>query len=71
MGRVRKGPEGTGYSDWGGHTALAVAPLVEEIVVTDLTPMMLEEARAFLVAQGVENAEFQVADAEQLPICRG
>jgi len=36
-------------------------------MVTDLTPMMLEEARAFLVAQGVENAEFQVADAEQLP----
>jgi ubiquinone/menaquinone biosynthesis C-methylase UbiE len=51
----------------GGHTALAVAPHVARIVVTDLTPRMLEKAREFLLAQGVTNAEFQVADAEQLP----
>ena len=51
----------------GGHTALAVAPHVSRIVVTDLTPRMLEKAREFLLAQGVTNAEFQVADAEQLP----
>jgi ubiquinone/menaquinone biosynthesis C-methylase UbiE len=51
----------------GGHTALAVAPHVARVVVTDLTPRMLEKAREFLLAQGVTNAEFQVADAEQLP----
>ena len=66
-GEFAKGQKALDIATGGGHTALAVAPLVEEIIVTDLTPMMLEEARAFLVAQGVENAEFLVADAEQLP----
>jgi len=51
----------------GGHTALAVAPHVARVVVTDLTPRMLEKAREFLLAQGITNAQFQVADAEQLP----
>jgi len=51
----------------GGHTALAVAPHVGQIMVTDLTPRMLEKAREYLLAQGVTNAQFQVADAEQLP----
>src|SRR6266478_5711848 len=51
----------------GGHTALAVAPHVAQVTVTDLTPRMLKKAREFLLAQGVTNALFQVADAEQLP----
>ena len=51
----------------GGHTALAIAPLVAQVTVTDLTPRMLEKARDFMLAQGVTNALFQVADAEQLP----
>jgi ubiquinone/menaquinone biosynthesis C-methylase UbiE len=51
----------------GGHTALAVAPHVGQIVVTDLTPRMLEKAREYILAQGVTNAQFQTADAEQLP----
>src|SRR5438552_9494817 len=51
----------------GGHTALAVAPYVAQVMVTDLTPRMLEKARDFILAQGITNARFQVADAEQLP----
>src|SRR5260370_21389648 len=51
----------------GGHTALAVAPYVAQVTVTDLTPRMLEKAREYLLAQGVRNAVFQVADAEHLP----
>ncbi len=51
----------------GGHTALAVAPHVAEITVTDLTPRMLEKAREYILSQGVSNARFAVADAEQLP----
>lgn len=51
----------------GGHTALAVAPHIGQIVVTDLTPRMLEKAREYILAQGVTNAQFQTADAEQLP----
>src|SRR6266849_10036073 len=51
----------------GGHTAHTVAPHVAQITVTDLTPRMLEKAREFLLSQGITNAQFQVADAEQLP----
>src|SRR5260221_4159370 len=51
----------------GGHTALAVAPHVAQITVTDLTPRMLEKAQEYLRSQGVTNAVFQVADAENLP----
>jgi len=51
----------------GGHTALAVAPHVAHITVSDLTPRMLEQARTYLTNQGVTNAEYEVADAEQLP----
>ena len=51
----------------GGHTALAVAPYVAQVTVTDLTPRMLDKARDFILAQGVTNAVFQVADAEKLP----
>src|SRR5574340_632694 len=51
----------------GGHTALAIAPFVAQVTVTDLTPRMLEKAREFILAQGVTNAHFQVGDAEQLP----
>ena len=51
----------------GGHTALAIAPLVAEVVVSDLTPRMLGKAREYLLAQGVTNATFAIADAEHLP----
>src|SRR5437763_6335833 len=51
----------------GGHTALAIAPYVGQVTVTDLTPRMPEKAREYLLAQGVTNAQFQEADAEQLP----
>src|SRR5437764_14788141 len=42
----------------GGHTALAIAPFVAQVTVTDLTPLMLEKAREFILAQGVMNALF-------------
>ncbi len=51
----------------GGHAALALAPLVSEVVATDLTVEMLEAARAFISEQGARNVRFEVADAEQLP----
>ncbi len=51
----------------GGHTALAFAPYVREVLATDLTPRMLEVAEAFIRAQGATNVTFQVADAEALP----
>ena len=51
----------------GGHTARTIAPHVANVTVTDLTPKMLEKAKAFLLEQGVTNARFEVADAESLP----
>lgn len=54
-------------STGGGHAALALAPHVGRIVVSDLTPRMLSTARTFLTSRGVTNAEYVVADAEALP----
>lgn len=51
----------------GGHTALAVAPLVANVTVTDLTPRILEKASEYILSQGVTNVQFEMADAEQLP----
>jgi ubiquinone/menaquinone biosynthesis C-methylase UbiE len=51
----------------GGHTALAFAPHVREVVATDLTPRMLEAATAFIRRQGAANVSFELADAEALP----
>ncbi len=51
----------------GGHTALAIAPHVAQITVTDLTEAMLEKARTLFQQQGISNATLEVADAEALP----
>lgn len=51
----------------GGHTALAFAPHVREVVATDLTPAMLIVAEQFIRAQGITNVRFEHADAEALP----
>lgn len=51
----------------GGHTALAFAPHVREVVATDLTPRMLEVAEAFIRERGAANVRFERADAEALP----
>jgi ubiquinone/menaquinone biosynthesis C-methylase UbiE len=67
LGEWSPGQQALDVATGGGHTALAVAPHVARVTVTDLTPRMLEKAREFLLAQGVTNAVFQVADAEELP----
>jgi ubiquinone/menaquinone biosynthesis C-methylase UbiE len=51
----------------GGHTALKIAPHVRRIVVTDYAPTMLTAAQAFISGQGVTNADYVPADAENLP----
>jgi len=51
----------------GGHTALAFAPHVREVVASDLTPQMLAAAETFIRGQGVTNVSFELADAEALP----
>ena len=54
-------------STGGGHVALALAPHVAQITASDLTPRMLAAARDFLTTSGVANADYVIADAEQLP----
>lgn len=54
-------------STGGGHTALAFAPHVRQVIATDLTPEMLVAAERFAREQGVTNIEYRTADAEALP----
>jgi SAM-dependent methyltransferase len=51
----------------GGHTALALAPLVREVVAADVTAEMLEAAERHLRGRGVSNVAFCEADATNLP----
>ncbi len=50
-----------------GHTAVAFAPRVAEVVALDLTPAMLDEARALASSRGVDNVRFELGDAMALP----
>ena len=50
-----------------GHTALALAPHVGSVVVTDPVDGMLRAARRVFEQAGVHNAEFVRATAEHLP----
>ncbi len=51
----------------GGHTALALAPHVQAVVASDLTPEMLTAAEAFIRSKGLSNVSFRLADACALP----
>lgn len=55
----------------GGHTAVALSPLVRRVVASDLTPEMLAEARTLARERGRRNVEFVAADAENLPFAGG
>ncbi len=46
-----------------GHTALAFAPHVGEVIGVDITEAMLEQARRLAAEQGVDNVRFEQGDA--------
>jgi ubiquinone/menaquinone biosynthesis C-methylase UbiE len=50
-----------------GHTALAFAPHVAEVVAFDLTPQMLEETARNALARGLGNVRTHQGTAEALP----
>jgi SAM-dependent methyltransferase len=50
-----------------GHTALAFAPHVREVVGLDLTQAMLDEAAALAARRGIANLRFERGDAMALP----
>ena len=49
-----------------GHTALAFAPHVREVVALDLTTAMLAQGRSLAEAQGIANISFELGDAMDL-----
>ncbi|MDQ6919528.1 MAG: methyltransferase domain-containing protein [Candidatus Dormibacteraeota bacterium] len=51
-----------------GNLALALAPHVSKVVGLDLTPEMLDQARKVAAEQGIENVDWVVGNAEELPI---
>ncbi|MEM7335639.1 MAG: class I SAM-dependent methyltransferase [Chloroflexota bacterium] len=50
-----------------GHTAFIFAPHVAHVLVTDLTPQMLEKAESLGREKGIENFTIQTVDAEAMP----
>ena len=50
-----------------GHTALAFAPHVREVVGLDLTEEMLSEARKLAQERSIYNVAFETADVHRLP----
>ncbi|MDO9555960.1 MAG: class I SAM-dependent methyltransferase [Coriobacteriia bacterium] len=62
----RPGERALDVATGAGHVALALARAGARVTVTDLTPAMLEEARAHLESEGIA-ARYQIADATQLP----
>ena len=54
-----------------GHTALAFAPHVREVVGCDLTPEMLAEAEKLRAARGVMNLTLTTCSALDLPFADG
>jgi ubiquinone/menaquinone biosynthesis C-methylase UbiE len=50
-----------------GHTAFALAPHAARVLAVDLTPEMLDQARALAAAKGMTNVDFEIADAHALP----
>lgn len=54
-----------------GALALALAPLVGEVVALDVVPELLELGREAAAAAGVDNVEFFGGDATRLPFDRG
>jgi ubiquinone/menaquinone biosynthesis C-methylase UbiE len=50
-----------------GHTALAFAPHIAEVVAVDLTEAMLAQGQRLAQERGITNIRFQHGDVEQLP----
>lgn len=55
----------------GGHTALKLAPHVQQMVAADLALPMLRGARDFITAKGSANVEYVNCDAEAFPFAAG
>jgi SAM-dependent methyltransferase len=50
-----------------GHAALALAPRVKRVEAIDVTEEMLEEGRKLAQKRGIENVDFRIGNAMDLP----
>ncbi|MEX2425355.1 MAG: class I SAM-dependent methyltransferase [Thermomicrobiaceae bacterium] len=67
LAECHKDVEALDIATGAGHTARAIAQKVRHVVVSDLTPEMLDTAKAEMQATGIHNVSFRLADAEDLP----
>jgi len=54
-----------------GHTALAFAPHVAQVIAVDFTEGMLAQGRQLAADRGLTNVEFRVGDVEKLAFADG
>lgn len=54
-----------------GSTALALAPVAERVLGTDVSPGMIDKAGERAAAAGLANVSFEIADATHLPVADG
>ena len=54
-----------------GHTALAFAPYVAEVIASDVTPEMLQNTAVLAQKRNITNLTTQEGDAEALPFADG
>lgn len=57
-------------SGW-GFVAMALAPLVRSVLGIDLTPEMVRLAKTLAQESGAANLDYQIGDAEDLPLHAG
>jgi ubiquinone/menaquinone biosynthesis C-methylase UbiE len=69
--RPQPGQDALDIACGGGLIVCALAPHVRRAVGVDLTPAMLDRARAFAAEKGLANTEFREADARALPFPDG
>ena len=74
MGQLRQGERVVDVGSGGGIDSLVAARMVGptgQVVGVDMTPAMLERARAAAEDSGLENVEFREAYMEELPVPNG
>src|SRR5512139_1806184 len=74
MGELREGEQVVDVGSGGGIDSLVAARMVGptgKVVGVDMTPAMLERARAAAAESGLENVEFREAYMEELPVPDG
>jgi SAM-dependent methyltransferase len=74
MGALAAGERVVDVGSGGGIDSLIAARMVGptgEVVGIDMTPAMLEKARAAAVESGIDNVEFREAYMEELPVSDG